>query len=143
MAAAADPAASPLLWHIDDGEHQLAVSSFTAAAAGWRFRGFTTGRAAVRTYRDLPRTALPQAILMDYFIGDERGDRVTHDLCRVRAEHPVIIGHSSAIMGSRAILAAGGALILPKRAGPDGRNPDLSRWLQEWKGEESADRTEA
>lgn len=125
----------PLLWHIDDGQHLLAVTAATVDLVdGWCFEGFTTGTAALAAYRVRPPTDLPDVVLMDFFIGSERGDAVTRQLRRLD-RHPhgmVIVGHSSVASGSAAIVAAGGTLALPKHRNGQGINPDLVVYLQNW-----------
>ena len=123
----------PLLWHIDDGQHLLAVSAATAArTASWRFEGFLTGHEALLTYRKRPVDQRPNAVLMDYFIGEERGDAVTRALRRLdpRPGRTRIIGHSSVRRASEAIVAAGGDVILRKHQDSTGINPDLLDWLE-------------
>jgi len=127
----------PLLWHIDDGQHLLAVSAATAArTASWRFEGFPTGHEALLAYQERPPDQRPDAILMDYYIGDERGDTVTRALRRLdpRPGRTCIIGHSSVRRASEAILAAGGDLILRKHRDGTGINPDLLAWLEAQEG---------
>ncbi len=122
----------PLLWHIDDGRHLLAVSEATVLqAASWHFEGFETGREALHVYARRPRSERPDAILMDYFIGSERGDTVTRTLRRLdpAPSRSRIIGHSSVRRASEAILQAGGDAILPKHQNAEGINPDLLAWL--------------
>ena len=121
-----------LLWHIDDGHHLLAVSEATVLqTASWRFEGFTTGTAALGDYAQRAPAERPDVILMDYFIGEERGDAVTRALRRLDP-HPArsrIIGHSSVRRASEAIVRAGGDGIIPKHRDAAGINPSLLAWL--------------
>jgi DNA-binding NarL/FixJ family response regulator len=123
----------PLLWHIDDGLHLLAVTEATVLlAASWRFEGFTTGHAALAEYARRSRSDRPDVILMDYFIGEERGDAVTLALRQLdpSPHRTRIIGHSSVRRASEAIVRAGGQGILSKHRNPEGINPALRDWLQ-------------
>ena len=124
----------PLLWHIDDGEHLLAVSEATVLlAASWRFEAFTTGAEALGEYAQRPVAERPDVILMDYFIGYERGDTVTRALRHLdpRPSRTRIIGHSSVRRASESIVAVGGDGILTKHSNSEGINPSLLAWLQE------------
>jgi len=122
----------PLLWHIDDGLHLLAVTKATVLQVpGWDFEGFTTGQEAIRAYTRRPLHERPEVILMDYFIGHERGDAVTRILRQLdpRPGRSRIIGHSSMRQASEAIVRAGGDGILTKHHLDTGINPSLLAWL--------------
>ena len=68
---------------------------------------------------------------MDYYIAEDRGDRVT---AMIRAQFPklrcCIVGYSTAASGSQAIIQAGGNLALRKHSNQQGINPSLLKWLQ-------------
>ena len=124
-----------LLWLIDDTEGNHRIAGATAAlVAGVRFRGFLTAAEGIAAFAHAARLPadLPDAVLMDYFLGDTRGDQVTRRLRELEpaSVRPVIIGHSSVASGSAAILAAGADLVLRKHADEDGINPSLLAWLR-------------
>ena len=126
----------PLLWLIDDTPSLHVVAEATVQlVAGWEFFGHFTGHEAIEEFAHLPAEARPQVILMDYYIGADRGDTVTTQLrTHGSAMHrPVIIGYSSVRSGSAAIVAAGGDLIVPKRSNEAGINPDLLSYLRRWR----------
>jgi len=126
----------PLLWLIDDTPSLHAVVEATVRLVpGWSYCGHFTGDEAIEEYKCLPGEARPQVILMDYYIGIDRGDMVTAELrTQASAAHrPVIIGYSSVRSGSSAIVAAGGDLIVPKRSNAAGINPDLLNYLRRWR----------
>jgi len=124
-----------LLWLIDDTEGNHRITGATAALVpGVRFRGFLTAEEGIAAFSLAARRPdeLPDAVLMDYYLGDLRGDQVTRRLRELEpaSARPVIIGHSSVASGSAAILAAGGDLVLRKHADDDGINPSLLAWLR-------------
>ena len=130
-----------LLWLIDDtADHHRVAAATAALVAGVVFAGFASGRAALTAYARLARPGqpsprpLPDVVLMDFYLGDERGDAVTKRLRALEpASHrPVIIGYSSVRSGSAAIVAAGADLMLPKRSNAAGINPDLLNYLRRW-----------
>ena len=128
--------AMPVLWLIDDTPSLHLVAEATVALVeGWTFDGYLSGSEALIDLGTKPATARPQVILMDFFIGSERGDVITS---RIRAlaflhHRPVIVGYSSVRSASAVIVAAGGDLILPKRANAAGINPDLLQYLRRWR----------
>ena len=125
----------PLLWLIDDTPSLHVVAEATVRlVAGWSFFGHFTGEEALAEYEHLSAEARPHVILMDYYIGADRGDVVTAQLRMLAsAQHrPVIIGYSSVRSGSAAIVAAGADLMLPKRSNAAGINPDLLSYLRRW-----------
>ncbi|MFM2092754.1 MAG: hypothetical protein RLZZ127_3243 [Planctomycetota bacterium] len=121
------------LWVVDDlaGNRDTAVRS--AAAAGWRGRGFASGAEALAARAAGGR---PAVVLLDYDLGGERGDRV----CRAwRAAETdgavaVLVGYSSSAACSEAIVAAGADTILPKGRDGSGRNPAVVRFLAAMSG---------
>ena len=123
-----------LLWIVDDVlSHHRTVAATLADMPEFAWEGFTDGDEAVAEFTHRAAHAadrLPRVILMDFFLGDTRGDQITE---RLRAVHtpltPIIIGHSSVASASRQIVACGGDLILRKHAGRDGANPDLRVYL--------------
>lgn len=126
----------PLLWLIDDTPSLHPIAEATVALVeGWIFTGYVSGGEALVELVHMPVAARPQVILMDFFIGSERGDVLTS---RIRAidspgHRPVIVGYSSVRSASAVIVAAGGDLILPKRANQAGINPDLLTYLRRWR----------
>ncbi len=129
------------LWLIDDTPHLHVVARATVALVpGWEFTGFLSGAAALAAYSAAetarpPLVILPQVILMDFFLGDDRGDLLT---ARLRAREapghrPVIVGYSSMRSGSEAIVAAGGDVIVVKQQNDRGINPSLMAYLKRWK----------
>lgn len=125
----------PLLWLIDDTPQLHSIAEATVElVAGWTYTGFLSGEEALAEFQALIPAALPAVILMDYYIGDERGDRVTTQLraCESGNRRPVIIGYSSVRSASVAIVAAGADLILPKITNAAGINPSLLTYLRSW-----------
>lgn len=126
-----------LLWLIDDTQHHHQVAAATAAQVpSVVFQSFVDGGSGEWAFTEAVRAgAQPDVVLMDFFLGDDRGDQVTRRLRRLERERrSVIIGYSSVQTGSQAIVNAGGDLILPKRGNASGINPQLLAWLQRWPG---------
>jgi CheY-like chemotaxis protein len=123
-----------VLWLIDDSDGNHRVAAATVAALPWvHFEGFYTGAEAVEAFtaRQAEGGQVPDAVLMDYYLGGERGDQVTRDLrAAERTARPLIIGYSSVMSASAAIVSAGADLVLRKHADQRGINPSLSRWLR-------------
>ncbi len=125
----------PRLWLIDDTPAMHRVADATGAMVdGWDFDGHLNGADAVAAFEHLGDGIPPDVILMDFYLGDDRGDHVTARLRQRETAHhrPVIVGYSSVRSGSAAILAAGGDLILPKHENSDGINPSLLAYLRGW-----------
>jgi CheY-like chemotaxis protein len=122
---------------VDDGPHHHQVVEATLRGLkGFSFAGFHAGHDAVATFAKLASSAtgrLPDVILMDFYLGHERGDAVTAELRRLEPPRarPVIVGYSSVSSGSERIVEAGGDLILPKICDPSGTNPQLRRFLEQ------------
>jgi CheY-like chemotaxis protein len=125
------------VWLIDDGsEHHAAARATVSAQPRFSFTGFLDPEEALETYERLAQSkpqALPRIVLMDYYLGDTRGDDVTK---RLRALQPAasrltIVGYSSVAAGSERIVSAGADLIVRKHRDADGRNPSLTRFLQD------------
>ena len=116
------------LWLIDDSPDHHLVTAATARRADWDFAGFADGDSALAA---LAAGGRPAVVLMDFFIGEERGDLVTAAWRQLEPAgyRATIVGFSSVRAGSLRILAAGGDVMLAKRGGPDGVNPDLLAWL--------------
>ncbi len=135
-----DPVVAPAsipIWLIDDTrEHHAVAAATIALLPRFAFTGFLDADEAVDTYTRLARihpAALPRIVLMDFFLGEVRGDVVT---ARLRQLQPrdgrlTIVGYSSVAAASERILAAGGDIIVSKQRGADGRNPSLTRFLQD------------
>lgn len=122
------------VWLIDDTPHLHLVARATVRLVpGWDFTGYLTGSEAVEAYRD--GVCLPQVILMDFFLGDDRGDLLTAHLRAIEqaGHHPVIVGYSSMRSGSEAIVAAGGDVIVVKQQNDAGINPSLLTYLKRWR----------
>jgi CheY-like chemotaxis protein len=122
-----------LLWVIDDTADHHHIADATARQVGEvAVEHFYTGADALATYRERSAEGrLPDVVLMDYFLGGERGDQVTRRLRAIEAtqNRPVIIGYSSVASGSAAIVAAGGDLTLRKVVGGV-VNPHLAGYLR-------------
>ncbi len=121
------------LWLVDDTEaHHEVARNTLAASRGIAFESFLTGGEAISAFARLARGgALPDVVLMDFYLGDERGDQVTR---RLRELEPpgvrcLIVGYSSVADASGRIVAAGGDLIVRKHVATDGTNPTLRTWL--------------
>jgi ActR/RegA family two-component response regulator len=124
-----------LLWIIDDTPlHHDTVAVTAALVPGVRVAGFASAEEGIAAYRAAVQDVrkIPDAVLMDFYLGDDRGDRVTAKLRRLENhdKRPVIIGYSSVASGSAAILAAGADLSLKKQRNDDGGNPALLEWLR-------------
>lgn len=118
-----------LVWLVDDdlGNHEVARAT-VEGLGGFLFHGFTSGQAALDAYA---RGGRPDIVLMDYFMGAERGDKITR---RLRAlphdgHRPLVVGYSSMRSGSEHIVESGGDVVVPKRCDGSGLNPDLRRFL--------------
>ena len=122
------------IWLIDDTPHLHVVARATARlAGGWDFTGYLSGEEAVEAF--IAGHDLPAVILMDFFLGDDRGDLLT---ARLRDLEPptsraVIVGYSSMRAGSEAIIAAGGDVIVTKTQNDAGINPSLLSYLKRWR----------
>lgn len=131
-------AATVHVWLIDDSdEHHRIARATVELFDSMEFTGFMSGIEAVAAYERLARgddDACPHVVLMDYYLGEERGDRVTRELRRIEARkrRPVIIGYSSVRSGSDSIMAAGGDQIVRKHADAAGVNPTLAKFLREF-----------
>jgi DNA-binding NtrC family response regulator len=124
-----------IVWMIDDDPGHLATAAATVKHLGWTgFRGFLSGHAALAARQS--GEALPEVLLMDFYINGERGDAVTRQWRAGEApgQRTCIVGHSSMRSGSEAIVAAGGDAIVRKRRSDDGLNHDLLAWLGERAG---------
>ena len=130
------PPSSLLVWLIDDSEANHQVAARTAAGlSAVDFVGFYTGDEAVAAFaagQALKAASVPDVVLMDYYLGDERGDQVTAALrAAERRSRPVIVGYSSVESASRVIVAAGANVIVRKHVDGNGINPSLARYLKE------------
>lgn len=130
------PGARPLrLWLVDDTiEHHQVVGTTIHELGGVAFTGFTIAQEALDAYARLASEApgdLPDVVLMDFYLGELRGDAVTRRLRALQPPgHPMtIVGYSSVPEGSRAIVEAGGDVILRKVRPEQGRSVPLARWL--------------
>lgn len=124
------------LWLVDDSEpHHHAARTTLAQVPGFALESFLGGEDAVAEFLLRAKTApqeLPRIILMDFYLGDGRGDEFTAAMRAADppAFHPVIVGYSSVTERSRQIVAAGGDLTVRKRIARDGSNPDLRVYLE-------------
>ena len=122
------------VWLIDDTPRLHTVARATLRLVpGWSFTGYLTGSEAGDAYR--AGVCLPQIILMDFFLGDDRGDLLTAHLRAIEqpGHRPVIVGYSSMRSGSEAIVAAGGDVIVVKQHNEAGINPSLLAYLKRWR----------
>jgi CheY-like chemotaxis protein len=121
-----------VLWQLDDASHWHDVTDRSVAQvpAPIRVQHFHTGNALLMALDEAGGDELPDAILMDFYIGADRGDAVTRTARQIPAGRDcLIIGFSSVLSGSRAIERAGGDFSLPKYD-EGGVNPDLIAWLE-------------
>lgn len=122
------------VWLIDDTqEHHDAADLTTAGLAGVDLEHFFSGAEALAEYgeRALSNETLPDIILMDFYLDGERGDRITREfrICETANHRPVIVGYSSMVNGSAAIVAAGADLSVQK-VKTSGGNPFLAEYLR-------------
>ncbi len=125
----------PRIWLIDDMPNVHAVTEATVhQIGGWEFRGFFSGIDAVKSLRRCEPGLAPQVILIDYYIGHERGDRIAPLLRSAEPAdaRPVLVGFSSVRSGSEAIVAAGAEVIVRKHQDDRGINPSLAEYLRNW-----------
>jgi CheY-like chemotaxis protein len=123
-----------LIWLIDDSrDHHLVADSTLARLPGVGITHHYDGVGALAEYAALqadPAQPAPAVVLMDYFLGAERGDLVTRRLRALeRRSRAVIVGYSSVASGSARIVEAGGDLVLRKHCDQSGINPSLLRYL--------------
>jgi CheY-like chemotaxis protein len=137
MPKARAPVPDLVLWLVDDTpDHHATVEATVADLASVRFEGFLVPALAVERYRQLAAgdpQRLPRVVLMDFFLGSGYGNLVTREL---RALQPpdaplIIVGYSSMASASKAIVEAGGNLVIRKMRDRTGRNPLLERYLRE------------
>jgi CheY-like chemotaxis protein len=123
------------VWLVDDSEDPHRVADLTIAGlAGVEITHFYSGAEALQAFAELAGAQpgqLPAVILMDFFIGDERGDVVTSELRRLEpaSVRATIVGYSSMASASERILASGGDVVVRKHRSADGVNPSLYRFL--------------
>ena len=125
------------LWLVDDTEAHHEVARRTLAGLGrYELESFLTGAEAIAAFARLARGgALPAIVLMDFYLGDERGDQVTRALRELEPPNhrAIIVGYSSVADASQRIVAAGGDVIVRKHVATDGSNPTLRAWLERWR----------
>jgi CheY-like chemotaxis protein len=127
-----------LVWLIDDtAEHHATARATLADMRGVAFAGYIDAGEAIETFSRLAAdepALLPRVVLMDFYLGDWRGDTATRELRRLQpGPAPLtIVGYSSVASGSERILAAGGDLVVRKARDDSGRNHYLARWLDEF-----------
>jgi CheY-like chemotaxis protein len=125
------------LWLVDDTlEHHATARATLAGFPQVEFTGFEDAGEAIDEYRRLAQREepeLPRIVLMDFYLGEWRGDAVTRELRQLQpaAAPLIIVGYSSVAQGSERILAAGGNLVVRKIRDRAGKNPLLARWLEE------------
>ncbi|MEK7414885.1 MAG: response regulator [Planctomycetota bacterium] len=124
------------VWIIDDTpSHHTAAAHVVAQLSTFALETFDDGASAVAEFTlraaSAPQT-LPRIILMDFFMGDMRGDEATRLIRAIdpRGFPPIIVGYSSVASGSAAIVAAGGDVVVRKRIADDGSNPALREYLE-------------
>jgi len=124
------------IWLVDDTPRWHAVTARTLALVpGWRLESFHTAHAAVLAFQHASGgdgANLPQVVLMDFYLGHQRGDDVTETLRELEpaGHHAIIVGHSSMAHGSELIEMAGGDCRVRKHADGAGINPSLLDWLE-------------
>ena len=125
------------LWLVDDTEaHHDVARNTLATLKGFELSDFLSGAEAIAAFGTLAKGgALPDIVLMDFYLGDERGDQVTRRLRELEpADHyAVIVGYSSVADASQRIVAAGADVVVRKHVATDGSNPTLRAWLQGWR----------
>lgn len=137
--ASAGRAAPPLrLWLIDDtADHHATARETIGGMAGVRLTCWLDPVEAIAAYAEAAsRPAdLPRVVLMDFFLGEMRGDQATRELRRLQptAAALTIVGYSSMASGSARIVEAGGDVIVRKVRDGSGRNPLLARWLEQFR----------
>lgn len=120
------------IWLIDDTPvwHQVTRDTLRHWSAH-QFQSFHRGSSALHALEHLTADDLPHIILMDFYIGDERGDEVTKWIRQLHPQAPIrIIGYSTAHSGSLAIIQAGGNDCIRKHHDQRGLNPSLLSWLK-------------
>jgi len=125
-----------LIWMVDDTPEWHTVTACSIDPRIHDLEHFHSGQAALLAFQALARDEpqrLPDIILLDYYLGDERGDGLCRQLRELQpaGQRPVIVGFSSVTSCSERIVAAGGDCVLPKRQDAEGRNRALQRWLAE------------
>jgi len=126
------------IWLIDDTLDHLRVADATVRLfPGLTFQGFSEPVGALAMYARLTReqpALLPRIVLMDYYLGTARGDRVTRELRALQdpAAALIIVGYSSVASCSERIVVAGANLVVRKTADRSGRNPHLARYLEQY-----------
>jgi CheY-like chemotaxis protein len=123
------------VWLVDDSSdpHQVADRTI-AGLSGFELAHFYSGSEAIAAFAQLAGEhpeQLPAVILMDFYLGDERGDAVTVALRCLEPQrtHATIVGYSSVQSASERIVASGGDVVVRKHRGADGVNPSLRRFL--------------
>ncbi len=131
--ASPTPPSRVLLCLIDDTPEWHQVTAATVAHfPGFSLEGFSSAETALAALRRRPAAAWPRCVLMDYYLGDDRGDTLTEKLLGLAIARPFVVGYSTMTSGSEAIIrAAGGGEIVRKHANAEGINPSLWAWLQD------------
>jgi CheY-like chemotaxis protein len=125
-----------IIWLVDDTPQWHTVTGRTVArVSGWQLESFHTGSAAMLAFARMAEHApatLPTVVLMDFYLGQMRGDAVTEALRELEppGQHCTIVGHSSMAHGSELIQHAGGDCRIRKHVDERGINPSLLAWLQ-------------
>lgn len=123
-----------LIWLVDDSrDHHLVADHTVARLPGIGIAHYYDGVSAEADYAVLqadPALPAPAVVLMDFFLGLERGDHVTRALRALeRRSRAVIVGYSSVASGSARIVEVGGDLVVRKHCDQSGINPSLVRYL--------------
>ncbi len=123
------------LWLVDDTEaHHEVARNTVARLDGVEFESFLTGGEAISAFARLARGGVPpDIVLMDFYLGDDRGDHVTRRLRELEPAggHCLIVGYSSVADASQRIVSVGGDVIVRKQVAQDGTNPTLKAWLEQ------------
>ncbi len=123
------------LWLIDDTiAHHGTVRATVEHMPQVRFTAFADATEAVIRYERLAREsprALPAVVLMDFYLGGTQGDAVTRALRLLQPPGTdlIIVGYSSVAAASRAIVEAGGDMVVRKTRPDGGPNQELARYL--------------
>jgi DNA-binding response OmpR family regulator len=118
---------------VDDTAHWHEVSERSIALfEDFVYEGFDKGHAFLAAMRERSHDAWPDAVLMDFYIGDSRGNDITRAFRAMGGPQIPVIGYSTMASGSEAIVTAGGTAIVRKHNDARGRNPSLITWIGDW-----------
>lgn len=123
----------PVIWVIDDGPSNHRLVERSLPGEGYELVGYLDGDEALvelAAYLDSDNGEawLPDIVFMDFFLGERNGGEITVEVRRLFAaagrRGPWIIGHSSVMHCSRAIVELGGDVVMAKNP-RQARSPDI------------------